>query len=79
MKLGLENRADADAPKRKHHTNVRDDTLVALQLQAMPTFYWYFTNGITTLQFIIMLFGARSSRRAVWDWYSVGRLNPDCP
>jgi membrane associated rhomboid family serine protease len=42
------------APERKH-ANVRDDTLVALQLEALPTYYPYFTYGITTIQTLIIL------------------------
>lgn len=48
-------RTMGDAPERKHHTNVRDDTMVALQLEAMPTYYPWFTNVITGMQLLIML------------------------
>eukprot|EP00039_Didymoeca_costata_P023778 m.8231 g.8231 ORF g.8231 m.8231 type:complete len:695 (-) comp3858_c0_seq1:58-2142(-) len=47
-------RTMAEAPKRKH-SNIRDQTLVALQLEAMPTYYPWFTYGITNIQLIIML------------------------
>lgn len=41
------------APIKKKHTNVRDKTLVQLQLHSMSTFYPYFIYSITSAQFII--------------------------
>jgi len=48
-------RTMGDAPNRKHHTNIRDDTMVALQLEAMPTYYPWFTNTMTGIQLLVML------------------------
>jgi membrane associated rhomboid family serine protease len=48
-------RTVGDTPVRKHHTNIRDDTMVALQLEAMPTYYPWFTYTITGIQLLIML------------------------
>jgi len=47
-------RTKKSAPERKH-SNIRDDTLVALQLESMPTYYPYFTYSITTIQVLLML------------------------
>lgn len=44
----------AEAPKRKH-SNIRDQTLVALQLEAMPTYYPWFTYGMCQLQLVLLL------------------------
>eukprot|EP00729_Bicosta_minor_P015436 gene15436-13360_t len=42
------------APKRRH-SNIRDDTLVALQLEALPTFYPWFTYIMTTIQVLVFI------------------------
>jgi hypothetical protein len=43
-------RASSIVPGKRKHTNRRDDTMVAMQLQALPTFTPWFIYIITLLQ-----------------------------
>lgn len=51
---GLHKRDPADKPQRRH-SNLRKDTLVALQLQAMPEYKPHFINWLTAIQVCIVL------------------------